>query len=479
MEPNKTHIAVITVPSFSHQASTMALCKRLLQLNPHLHITFIVPILNSLSNASKSLIDSLSSFNFHIILLPPISFPQASNIHPALQIPLTMSQSIPSIRDTLTSLNNSPNNKLVALIADYLASETIELAKTLNILSYIYFPFSASVLSLCLHSSWLDQMVSCEFRDLPEPIKIPGCIPIHGRDLPNSLQHRSSQDYHNYLRRSKALLLADGILVNSFEGLERGAITALLNEQTNKYPSIYPVGPNVNQAGWVSSNHVNDHDNDSECLRWLDKQETRSVLYVSFGSGGTLSQNQMNELALGLELSGQKFLWVVREPNDFPNANYFTGSKVDPLQFLPCGFVERVIKASGQGLLVASWAPQVEILSHKAIGGFLTHCGWFSILESVLNGLPIIAWPLFAEQRMNAAILSDGLKVAERVKVNENGIVESEEIVMVIQRVMIGDEGTRIRARMKELRDVAVDELKQDGSCSMNLARLGLEWKNI
>ncbi|XP_028759111.1 hydroquinone glucosyltransferase-like [Neltuma alba] len=476
MKP-KAHIAVISIPAFSHQASTLALCKRLLQLNPHLHITFIVPILNSLSNASKSLIDSFSSFNIHTILLPPVTFPQGSNVHPALQVPLTMSQSIPSIRDALNSLNST--NKLVALIADYLAYETLELAKTFNILSYIYFPLSASVLSLCLHSSWLDQLVSCEFRELSEPIKIPGCIPIHGRDLPNSLQHRSSQDYSNFLHRSKALHLADGILVNSFEGLEGGAITALLQEQTNKYPCIYPVGPNVNQVGcWVSSNHVINHD-DFEFLRWLNKQEPSSVLYVSFGSGGTLSQNQMNELALGLELSGQKFLWVVREPNDLASANYFAGSKVDPLQFLPNGFVERVVKAGGQGMLVSCWAPQVEILSHKAIGAFLTQCGWFSILESVLHGLPIIAWPLFAEQRMNAAILSDGLNVSVRLRVNENGIVGREEITKVIKRVMIGDEGMRIRAAMEVLQHDAVEELKQEGSSSMNLARLGMEWKNM
>ncbi|XP_054782352.1 hydroquinone glucosyltransferase-like [Prosopis cineraria] len=421
-------------------------------------------------------------------------FPHDSNIHPSLQVPRAMSQFIPSIRDALNSLNST--NKLVALIADYLAYEMLELAKTLNILSYIYFPSSASVLSLCLHSPWLHETISCEYRELQEPIKIPGCIPIHSRDLPTSFQDRSSEVYEHFLRRSKGLYLANGILVNSFKELEEGAITAL-QEQSNgtktnlhgrsmnhvsesssipsyKYPFLYPIGPII-QAGWMSSNnHVS---RDLECLRWLDRQEPKSVLYVSFGSGGTLSQNQMNELALGLELSGQKFLWVVREPNDLPSANYFTGSKDNHLGFLPNGFVERV---KGKGLVVPSWAPQVEILSHKATGGFLTHCGWCSTLESVVHGLPIIAWPLFAEQRTIAATLCDGLKVAVRPdEVDENGVVGRDDIAMVIKRVMVGDEGIGIRATMKVLRNAATDALKQDGSSSMILSQLAMQWKNL
>jgi hydroquinone glucosyltransferase len=190
---------------------------------------------------------------------------------------------------------------------------------------------------------------------------------------------------------------------------------------------VYMVGPIMQQ-------NCDNTQNGPECLSWLDEQKQSSVVFVSFGSGGTISQNQMNELALGLELSCQKFLWVVREPNDIASANYFgvSNSKQDPLSFLPKGFLERTKK---QGFLVSNWAPQVEILSHKAIGGFDTHCGWFSTLECVVSGLPIIAWPLFAEQRMNAAILADGIKIATRPKIdNVSGVVEKGEIVNVLKR---------------------------------------------
>ncbi|KAB1225257.1 Hydroquinone glucosyltransferase [Morella rubra] len=114
-----------------------------------------------------------------------------------------------------------------------------------------------------------------------------------------------------------------------------------------------------------------------------------------------LSFDHLTELALGLELSGQRFVWVVRSPNNGPADAAYVGNRShkDPLACLPNGFGERI---EGRGLVVPSWAPQTRILRHGSIGGFLTHCGWNSTLESIASGIPLIVWPLFAEQRMNA-----------------------------------------------------------------------------
>ena len=413
----KTHIVVVSVPVLSHQLATAELCKRLIQLHPNLHATFILPVIGSLSNASKTILDALSSLSIDTIFLPPVNSPQGTV--PALLFPLAMSQSLPFIQDALKSLTTT--SQIVALVADYFAYEVLPFAKKLNILSYIFLPIAASMLPLCFNSSMLHKTITCEYKDLKEPIQIPGCVPIHGRDLPNSLQDRSSEVYKHFLLRSKGLLLADGILVNSFMELEAGAMKAMM-EESGGNPPVHMVGPIVQT---LLNNHTN---NGSECLAWLDEQEHGSVLFVSFGSGGTISQDQMNELALGLELSGQKFLWVVREPNDLPSANYFRSSSgQDPLSFLPSGFLERT---KGQGMVVPYWALQVQVLGHKATGGFLTHCGWFSTIETAVHGLPIIAWPLFSEQRMIATILADGLKVAIRPKANESGIVERVKLPM-------------------------------------------------
>ena len=216
----------------------------------------------------------------------------------------------------------------------------------------------------------------------------------------------------------------------------------------------------------------------SECLRWLDNNSRGSVLYVSFGSGGTLSCAQQGELALGLEMSGQKFLWVVRRPNDeAPNAAYLSDkSQFDPSEVLPSGFLERT---KGQGLVVPSWAPQTQILSHGAAGGFLTHCGWNSTLESVVFGVPLITWPLFAEQKTNAMILVEDKKVALRPKANENGLVEREEIAKVVKDLMEGEEGKRLGQRMRDLKDAASRALSKDGSSTVALSELASKWANV
>ncbi|WMV11547.1 hypothetical protein MTR67_004932 [Solanum verrucosum] len=199
----------------------------------------------------------------------------------------------------------------------------------------------------------------------------------------------------------------------------------------------------------------------SECLTWLDEQPRGSVLYISYGSGGTLSHEQLIEVAKGLEMSEQRFLWVVRCPIQ---------DSTNPLEFLPKGFLE---KTKGFGLVVPNWAPQTRILSHESTGGFLTHCGWNSTLESVVHGVPLIAWPLYAEQKMNAVMLSEDVKVALRPKVNEeNGIVGRLEIAKVVKGLMEGEEGKGVRSRMKDLKDAAAKVLSEDGSSTKALAEL-------
>ncbi|KAK7256469.1 hypothetical protein RIF29_29919 [Crotalaria pallida] len=227
-------------------------------------------------------------------------------------------------------------------------------------------------------------------------------------------------------------------------------------------PMIYPVGP-ITQSVSIGQ------ENGLECLTWLDKQQPKSVIYVSFGSGGTLSQDQLNELAFGLELSNQKFLWVVRAPSSIASAAYLDARIEDPLQFLPNGFLERTKES---GLVVPSWAPQLQVLAHPSTGGFLSHCGWNSVLESVVQGVPVLAWPLFAEQGTNATILTDGLKVALRPKANKGGLVEREEIANVVRGLMKGEEGKELRKRMEQLKSASANAIKEDGSSTKALSEL-------
>ncbi|KAK7293352.1 hypothetical protein RJT34_16215 [Clitoria ternatea] len=460
-----THVAAISIPAFSHQASIIEFCKRLLHVHRHFQITCIFPAIDAPLPATLSLLHSLPP-NIHHTFLPPVNkhhLPQ--DVPPAVQIQLALSQSIPCLRHALESLHSTM--PLTALVADHFANEALQIAKEFNLLSFVYFPPSAMTLSLFLHLPTLHHQVSSEYRDHQEPIQIPGCVPIHGRDLPEHFQDRSSLAYELILERSKRLSLADGFLVNSFPEIEENTLRAL-KEQATGVP-VYLVGP-------IVQNGLSSEANESECVKWLDKQRLNSVLYVSFGSGGTLCEEQVNELALGLELSGQKFLWVLRAPSDSANAAYLGAANDDPLRFLPNGFLERT---KGHGLVVTSWAPQTRILGHASTGGFLTHCGWNSALESIVMGVPMVTWPLFAEQRINAVLLTEGLKVALRPKFNENGIAERGEIANVIKGLMIGEEENGIRQRIEVLKDAATGALKEDGSSTRALSEFGSRLENF
>jgi hydroquinone glucosyltransferase len=396
----------------------------------------------------------------------PQGIPMLSQIH------LAVTQSLPYLHQTFNSL--TLKTPPVALVVDSLSVEALDLAKEFNMLSYVYFPPSATTLSTYFYLLKLDKETSCEYRELPEPIQVPGCVPFHGRDLVDQAQDRSNQTYKFLLQRVKRFCSVDGILINSFLEIEKGPIEALREEGSGN-PAVYPVGPII-QMETKSSDDVNG----LECLTWLDKQEPCSVLYVSFGSGGTLSLEQIVELALGLESSNHKFLWVVRAPSSSSSsAAYFSNSAqndVDLSQFLPPGFMERTKE---QGMVIPSWAPQIQILSHRSIGGFLSHCGWNSILECVMHGVPLITWPLFAEQRMNAVLLSEGLKVGMRPRVNENGIVERVEVAELIKCLMEGKEGGKLHNRMNKLKENAINALKEYGSSTKTLSQLALKWRNL
>ncbi|KAK4267877.1 hypothetical protein QN277_024602 [Acacia crassicarpa] len=459
---NPPHIAFISSAGFTHLFPVIQFSKRLLHLHRDLHITCIIPILESLPSSSQSYLQSLPP-NIHSIFLPPVhKHDMPENVHRGAQVQLTVTLSLPYIRQELESLIS--RSSLVALVTDCFAHEALDFAVEFNLLSFMYLPYASMIFSLYFCNSM--KLDDAKFRGLsPESIDIPPCIPDRGREIVESLYDELV--LKQFFERAKKLSLIDGVLFNSFFELETETIRSLQEETKGKRPQIYPVGPIIQGRSDNETNGLG-----SNCLTWLNNQPTKSVVYVSFGSGGTLSQEQLNELAFGLELSGKKFLWVVRPPSDDPSAAYLSasGDQKNPLDFLPDGFLERT---KDRGLVVPLWAPQISILSHGSVGGFLSHCGWNSTMESIVHGVPIIAWPLFAEQRMNAAFLTDCLKVALWPEANNqrSGMVERDEIANVIIRFMEGEEGRDVHKRMQDLKDSAANALKENGSSTQTLSQ--------
>ncbi|KAL6888179.1 hypothetical protein ACP4OV_009205 [Aristida adscensionis] len=266
---------------------------------------------------------------------------------------------------------------------------------------------------------------------------------------------------------------AAGILVNTFYEMEPAVVDEFRRAaEEGAYPPVYPVGPLVRSVAAEEGGA-------SACVEWLDRQPAGSVVYVSFGSGGALSVEQTAELAAGLEATGYRFLWVVRMPSldgsTFTKATTRGGDEDDdPLAWLPEGFVERT---SGRGLAVAAWAPQVRVLCHPATAAFVSHCGWNSTLESVAAGVPMLAWPLYAEQRMNAAVLSESAGVALRLGAAAEGLIAREEITAAVRELMDGEKGREVRRRAGDLRQAAARALAPEGSSRRALDDVAGMWK--
>ncbi|XP_057809554.1 anthocyanidin 3-O-glucosyltransferase 5 [Salvia miltiorrhiza] len=449
------HVAILSSPGMGHLIPVLLLGNRLATQHGVRVSVLLV------TTAASPPVWELLKLPLHplvqILELPPVDISHLidSSAKVVTQLCLMVRESLPSIR---AAMDPRPH----ALFVDHFGTDALHIAAEFNMPNYVYIPSNAWFTALLLHSPLLHQQIPGDYVDQTDPIQIPGCKPVRPEDLVDPMLDRKDQQYQEYLKVCTNIPLCDGVLINSWKDLEPKTIQALAE---NRIP-VHPIGPLTRE--------VEPGNRDSDLVRWLDRQPHESVVLVSFGSGGVLSQQQMTELAWGLELSRQRFIWVVRHPTQGAVDDAFfrvtNGHDDATLDYLPQGFLSRT---QNLGLLVPNWAPQAEILSHPAVGGFLSHCGWNSTLEGITNGLPLIAWPLYAEQKMNAALLAEEVGVALRPRaLPTSQVVGREEIEMMVRALMEGEQGRRLRGKARQLRMTAVEALKVGGPSHTTLCDL-------
>ncbi|KAI7754885.1 hypothetical protein M8C21_026469 [Ambrosia artemisiifolia] len=260
-----------------------------------------------------------------------------------------------------------------------------------------------------------------------------------------------------------------GLVHNTFYEIEPDYVDHFRKVKDTK---VWHIGPLF--QFFVEEGCGNDVSDKHDCLSWLDDQKPKSVIFACFGSMVRFLEAQITEIALALEESKRPFIWVVGK----------TGS--EGIGGLPDGFEERV-KTENKGLIITGWAPQVEILKHSAVGGFLTHCGWNSVLEAVVIGVPLITWPLYAEHFYNeklVELLGIGVGVGADVwnlRFEISGPIIGKQRIIEAIEVLTSDSlvAKRIRQNSKELAIKAKKVVEEGGSSYNSLTALIEELKVV
>lgn len=348
------------------------------------------------------------------------------------------------------------------------------MGKDLNIPTFYFFTSGASTLAAFLQIPKLDkQTFGRSFKDLPNMVfhfeGVPSLRAVH---MPEPLLDRDDPAYHDCMYFMSSLQQSDGIIVNTFEDLEPISIKAIANGlcllDAPRTPPTFYIGPLISPSKHEAENDY--------CLSWLEKQPSQSVVFLCFGSRGTFYPPQVKEIAKGLENSGQRFLWVVKDPPNHEKAKQAEDNPdVDLDSLLPEGFMERT---RDRGLVVKSFAPQVAVLNKDSIGGFVTHCGWNSVLEAVVAGVPMIAWPLYAEQHLNRNILVEDMKMAIPVEQMEgDGFVSGTELEKRVRELMESEKGEELREKSRKMKEKALAAMGPSGSSTKALTKVVELWK--
>ncbi|KAJ9564994.1 hypothetical protein OSB04_000960 [Centaurea solstitialis] len=468
----------------SHQEKPHALCipapaqghiNPMLKFAKILHSKgFLITFVNTEFNHQRLLrsrgpdaLSGLPSFRFETI---PDGLPLPQNLD-ATQEVSSLSKSVDeTCLGPFKSLINKVNDSyspVTCIVADMLMVFTLDAAKEFNIpeillwtsgagslLCYDQYPdlLETSLMPLkdssFLTNGYLDTIIDC----------IPMMSGMRLKDVPPFIRMLYPGDEYlvhflcSVLKRAKS---ASAIVFNTFHELEHDIMDTL----SSKFPPCYGIGPlnlleNKIANESLASIKSNLWKEEPECVKWLDSKSPSSVIYVNFGSVTVMTSQQMLEFCWGLAKSNYPFLWIIR-----PDL------VIGDTAVLPPDFL---VDTKERGLLV-SWCPQEQVLQHPSIGGFLTHSGWNSTIESISNGVPMLCWPFFADQQPNCWLSCNKWGVAMEI----DSDVKCDEIRKLVIELMNGERGDAIRKNAIDWKNKAEEACAfPSGSSMVNLEKI-------
>ncbi|KAJ4972682.1 hypothetical protein NE237_005856 [Protea cynaroides] len=409
----KDSIVLYSSPGIGHLICMVEFGRLLLHHYPSFTINILIitppsshtiPYIHRISTSTPSII---------FINLPTISLPPSSTNHES-GLPFDLIRlNNPNVHHALNTI--SLTSTIRALVIDFFCSPALDIASSLNISTYYFLPSGVAGLVVLLYFPIIHNTTTKSFKDLNTHLHFPGVPPIPPCDMPQAMLDRTSSTYKFFLDMATHMQKSKGIIVNTFETLEPTAIKAI-SDGICPSPPVYTIGP------LIADNDQTGGDNDAtKCLMWLDSQPSCSVIFLCFGSFGLFSPAQLKEIAVGLEKSGHRFLWVVRSP---------------PPQ-----------------------DPDFDVL----------------LPERFMERTKDRAWPLYAEQRMNRVFLME-MKLAIPMDEGKDGFVSAAEVEKRVRQMMDSEEGKALRDRVMVMRDAAKAAMSDGGSSCVALAELTESW---
>ncbi|RLM73643.1 hypothetical protein C2845_PM15G02630 [Panicum miliaceum] len=475
------HVILVPFPAQGHFAAFLSLAERLHAVRPSAVITLIsTPGNVAALRASTTSAAAAPFLRFHSLPFTPkehglpAGAESADAVHVRYFLALFQSTESPSLQAAFDAFVNGVcagaedgAPAVCVIIADPFLAWTSAVARRRGA-RHAFFVSCGAFGSAVYHSLWKHlphlRAPSADAFGLPDHPE----VTVYRSQLPRHLVIADGTDPWSIFHRRQISLGydTDAVHVNSTEEFEPAGLRML--RRTMGVVPVLPIGPLVRVPTHHTGHRDRDHDSDS-IVRWLDAREKSSVLYISFGSQNSLRPEQMMELAAALELTGRPFVWAIRPPVELDdNSDKNTGT-FGTDNWLPEGFEERA-RNKNTGLLVRGWAPQLSILAHASTGGFLSHCGWNSVLESVAHGVPIVGWPLQGDQFFNSKMLEQEwgacVEVA-RGHGDRSPAVERARLAEAVETVL-GDtvKGAEMRRRMKEIQDLIGKAQSKDGGSS-------------
>nr|QOJ43868.1 UDP-glycosyltransferase [Panax notoginseng] len=427
MDIEKGRISIVMLPFLAHGhiSPFFELAKHLSKRNCNIFLCSTPINLSSIKNrvSDKDSSASIKLVELHLPSSPdlPPQYHTTNGLPSHLMVPLK--NAFETVGPTFSEILKTLDPDL--LIYDFNPSWAPEIALSHNIPA-VYFLTSAAATSSVALRALKNPGEKYPFPDFYDNSNITP-------EPPSADKMKLFHDFVACFKRS-----CDIILIKSFRELE-GKYIDLLSTLSKK--TLVPVGPLVQDPLG--------HDEDPKTghlINWLDKRAESTVVFVCFGSEYFPSNEELEEVAIGLEISMVNFILAVR---------FLEGEKKG---VLPEGFVQRV---GDRGLVVEGWAPQARILGHSSTGGFVSHCGWSSIMESVKFGVPVIAMARHLDQPLNAKLAAE-VGVGMEVVRDENGKYTREAIAEVIRKVVMEKNGEVIRRKARELSDKMKEKGEQE-----------------